>query len=105
MGGLDHGRVLGQPQVVVGAHVEHRLAVAHADMRVLGRGDDSFRLEQPLGADLVELLLQVFCDRNTHAHLESAGQLAPDYSGSFQYSTTLPDFPDRITSKPFSNSV
>src|SRR5690606_1112798 len=55
LGRLDHRRVVGQAEVVVGAEVEHRAAVVERDLRRLRTGDDALGLEQALGADRIEL--------------------------------------------------
>ena len=48
-------RMLRQPQVIVGAQVEHRLAVGHADGGALGRDDDAFALVCAGGANTRQL--------------------------------------------------
>ena len=50
-------RIVGQPEVVVGAEVEH-LATVHRDVRALRALDDALVLPQPRVADAVELGLQ-----------------------------------------------
>ncbi|MNM81826.1 hypothetical protein D3C81_938390 [compost metagenome] len=54
VGGLDHLRVRGQPQVVVGAEVDYFPAVSRADDRALRRGDDALALVQPRVADGIQ---------------------------------------------------
>src|SRR5690606_2935039 len=77
---LDHRRMVGQAQVVVGAEVEHRAPVVERDLRRLRAGDDALGLEQPGLADLAEGVLVL--PRQTHD------------------STTLPLLPLSIRSKP-----
>src|SRR5690606_16536013 len=82
--GLDHRRVVGQAQVVVGAEVEHLAPVGQGDLGGLRRGDDALGLEQAGLADL----------------LDGVGVAA----GQFHDSTTLPALPVSISSKPCWNS-
>ncbi len=46
-GGLRDGRMLREAEVIVRAKVEHGLAAADADVRVLRRGDDALALVEP----------------------------------------------------------
>src|SRR5690606_17318766 len=84
LGGLDHGRVVGQAEVVVGAEVQHRAAVGQRDLGGLRAGDDALGLEQAGLADLVEGLFVTL--RQVHD------------------STTLPHLPASMRSKPCWNS-
>ena len=86
--------VIGQAQIVVGAHVEHGVAVLHADMRLLRRGDFTFLLVQPGFADFLQRIRNVAGDRLCHGSVRS-----------YQVKITLPQLPDFMISKPFSNSV
>src|SRR5206468_10581948 len=52
---LNDGGMACQAQIIVGAEVERRLAVAHPDTRVLGRGDDPLLLISAGRSDFVEL--------------------------------------------------
>jgi hypothetical protein len=54
-----HGRMLRQPQVVVGAQVEDRFAVGDADSSALGRDDDAFALVRAGGANARQLGFKV----------------------------------------------
>ena len=49
--GRDHLRVVGQPEVVVGAEVQHPAPVLELDLGRLRAGDDPLGLEQAVGAD------------------------------------------------------
>jgi hypothetical protein len=55
-----HGGMLRQPEVIVRAKVQHRLAVAHADGRALRCDDDAFVLVSARRADFSQLGLQMF---------------------------------------------
>jgi hypothetical protein len=73
VGGLDHGRVAGQAEVVVGAEVDD-LAAADRDGRALRPLDLALALEQAAGADVVELAAQHFPQgRVAHGHLRRNG--------------------------------
>ena len=76
--------MIGQAEVVVGAEIQHRATVGEFDLGRLRRSDDAFGLEQAGGTDLVE----------------GVGVAL----GQFHDSTTLPDLPPSIRSKPFWNS-
>lgn len=55
--------VVGEPEIVVGAEVQHRLAglCADADGRALRRGDDAFGLEEAGVADVLQLGAKHLC--------------------------------------------
>ena len=55
LGRRGHGRMLRQAQVIVGAQVEHRLAVGHADGGALRRDDDALALVRAGGANARQL--------------------------------------------------
>ncbi len=57
-GGI-HGGMLRQPQVVVGAEVQH-LPLCHTHVRALGRCDEALVFGQPRGLDIGQLAGQVF---------------------------------------------
>ena len=71
-GRFDHRGVLGQTEVVVGAQVQHRLAVTHPDVRVLRTGDDPLPLVSAGGPDLLKLREQMVLHRTEHS-LKLAG--------------------------------
>ena len=100
LGGGDDLRMVGQAEVVVGAEVQHRPPPADADAGLLRRGDDPLALEEPGGADLVELPARCCLSLIVHGIMARFRRLS--FS---QVRITLPELPDRITSKPFSNSV
>jgi hypothetical protein len=56
LGGLDHLRMIGQAEVIVGAEVQHLAATGQLDLGGLRRGDDALGLEQALFADGFEFL-------------------------------------------------
>ena len=91
LGGGDELRVVGQAQVVVGAHVEHGAGLGGVDAGPLGRGDDPLLFIGSLRLDARQL---PFKDVQTLVH-----------AFSLQSRITLPDLPVFITWKPFSNSV
>src|SRR5207247_1513647 len=88
--GDDLGMV-GQPQVVVGAQVQHLAPAGHADMRRLRRLDDVLVLVQTRLAQLGQAAAQVVAKAGAgHADVQS--------------STTLPDWPEAATANPAANS-
>ena len=64
-GGRDDVRVVGQPEVVVGAQVDDPPAVG-VHPRALGRGDHPFALVQPLLGDLGELATDMVEEGGVH---------------------------------------
>src|SRR3546814_5436301 len=84
LGCLDHRRMVGQAQVVVGAEVQHRAPVFQGDLGGLRRGDDALGLEQAGVADFIQRCGVVL--------------------RQFHESTTLPALPASIRSKPCWNS-
>src|SRR5690606_26552857 len=89
LGRLDHRRVVGQAQVVVGAEVEHLAAVLEDDLGRLRAGDDALGLEQAGLADIFQ------------GRLVARGRAV---AGHAHDSTTLPALPASIRSKPCWNS-
>ena len=59
LGGCGHGRMLRQAQVIVGAQVEHRFAVGHADGGALRRDDDALALVRAGGTNARQLGFKV----------------------------------------------
>ena len=57
--GRQHGGVIGQAEVVVGAEVEQLAPVGERHVRALRRGDHALVLAEPGGGDLVELALEL----------------------------------------------
>jgi hypothetical protein len=78
--------VVGETEIVVRAEIQHLAAVGEFDLGRLRAGDDALGLEQPGGADFVEGF---------------AVTGSPAVIGQFHDSTTLPDLPLSIRSKPF----
>ena len=54
LGRLDQAPIVGETEIVVGAEVEHRLAVGQTDGRRLRTADNAFGLVEALGANAVE---------------------------------------------------
>jgi hypothetical protein len=50
--------MVGQPEVVVGAEIDHMRAVGEGDFRRLGRGDDAFVLIQAVAAERLSVLVE-----------------------------------------------
>jgi hypothetical protein len=63
--GPHQGRVVGEPEVVVGAEVEDLMA-AHRDVGALRTLDDPLALPEPGLADGIELAAQPRLDRSVH---------------------------------------
>ena len=89
----DQGGMIRQPQIVVGAHIEHARRLRGVDSRALRRGDHALFLIRARGANLVQ-----------HAAIDFIRLFAHAFS-SVQSSTTLPLRPLFITAKASSNSV
>ena len=66
MGSLNDLGMLGQPEIIVGAHVEHFASLADADMRILRRRDHALALIRARGADAVELLREMSAEGVVH---------------------------------------
>ncbi len=64
--GRDHLRMIGQPQVIIGAHVKHLGAIRHPDMRLLRRGKHSLGLIKAGRADRGELRRQMLLECGVH---------------------------------------
>jgi len=62
---LEHLGVRGEPQVIVGAEVQH-LPTVHGDLRVLLAGDDAFTLEETGLFDGLQFALQVGLETAVH---------------------------------------
>ena len=90
-GGGEHGRMVGQAEVVVGAEVEQLAPVGERDVRALRGGDHALVLGEPGGGDLVELALELIAHAFEHHCSQS--------------STTLPLSPLAATAKACSNSL
>ena len=99
---LHHLGMIGQAQVVVGAHVQDIGPSPDADVRLLGRGEHALALPEAGRADLVELAGQVLL--HGAVHCRKAPRLVRYAQPSFQVRMTFPDWPDRMASKPFSKS-
>ncbi len=53
----DDALVIGEPEIIVGAEVDHLSAAAHLDRSALGRGDHALVLVKTLAADCFQLVL------------------------------------------------
>ena len=63
---LDHGRMVGETEVVVGAEVEQAPHPLHLDVRRLRRLEDELALVEPCLPQLVELLDELLLQRSVH---------------------------------------
>ncbi len=74
-GRFDHRRMLGQSQIVIGAHIQNERPIPDANMGVLRRCDHTFALEQAVGANLGQLVRQMLLHRSKHfsKHLDIEG--------------------------------
>ena len=59
LGRLHQRRMIGEPEIVVGAEVEHLAPALHADHRALRALDDALTLEKPLLVQRLGLLVKV----------------------------------------------
>ena len=59
LGGLDQARVVGEPEVVVGAEVEDVRTGAEVDLGTLRAVDDALGLVEAVGADLIDDTVQM----------------------------------------------
>ena len=66
LGGGGYRRMLRQAQIVVGAQVQHRLAVGHANGRALRRDDDALVLVRAGRANAGQLRFQMFFEFRRH---------------------------------------
>jgi hypothetical protein len=57
--GLNHGRMRGQPEVVVGTEVDDLAAIAGLHQGALGRGDDALALVKPGIPNALQFLAQM----------------------------------------------
>ena len=96
---LNQGRVVGEAEVVVCAHVEHAMRLRRVNACLLWSGDNAFLFESSRRADGLEFVLENL-KRLFHK------TVPPDYKVYFaQSKMTLPECPLFIASKPFSYSV
>jgi hypothetical protein len=82
LGGLDQARMISEPEVVVGAEVEHLVAITDPHGGVLRGADHALGLVEPGGPDLVDALAEIV--------LQLAVHQAP-----VQSRMTLPHLPSR----------
>ena len=62
----DDTRVIGEAEVVVRAEIENLPAARHFDRGLLRRDDDALGLEEPRGADLLQLGAELVADSREH---------------------------------------
>ena len=58
--GLEHRRVIREPEVIVGAQIDHLAAVGEPDDGSLRRSDDALALQQSCGLERLRLALEPF---------------------------------------------
>jgi hypothetical protein len=68
--------VVGQPEIIVRAHVEHALSAGDFDLRILGAGDDTLGFVKALVFDFLKRLREVlfeFCEHGCRRLLGFGG--------------------------------
>src|ERR1700761_579316 len=65
-GGFDQFRMIGQPEIVICAEVQHVAAAGDANMRILRARDDPFGFKKTLLFDLVQRAGNLFCKFSDH---------------------------------------
>ena len=102
---LDHGRMVGESQVVVGTQVEQRPHALDLDVRRLRRGEHELALVEARLPEPVELIHELLLERSVHGAFSFRDGLAPiPYGMSVQSSITLPEPPEAATANPSSKS-
>src|SRR5205823_4362384 len=66
MGGFDDLRMLRQAEVIIGAHIENRLAISHPDVGILGRGNNALAFESAGGANFFDLPRKMGLEGRVH---------------------------------------
>ena len=66
LGGSDQGRVIGQAEIIVRAHVKNAFAVGHGDVCVLRRGDHAFGLVEALGTNFFKRTCELLIEFGEH---------------------------------------
>src|SRR5262249_12967220 len=107
--GRDDFGMLGQPQVIVGAKIEHVPAVLHPHSRPLGAREDPLRFVETRLPDLLQLARQVLLKGVIHARARSSVRAERLWCGPHSFGLhsriTLPDWPDIMTANACSYSV
>src|SRR5262249_43825093 len=67
VGGGDQLGVVRQTEVIIGAEIQHRAVIAHADLRPLRRRDDTLGFVEAGGLDFSELLVKVLSHAAKHS--------------------------------------
>ena len=65
-GRRDQRRMIGQPKIIVRAHVEHAFAARDRDVRVLRTGNDALGFKETLRFDFLESLGNLFVEFREH---------------------------------------
>ena len=63
----DQRRMIGQPEIIIRAHVEHALPTRDGDVRVLRRRDDALGFVETLRLDLFQRFRELLCEGGDHA--------------------------------------
>jgi hypothetical protein len=89
--------MIGEAEIIVGAHVEHAFAISDTDVRVLRSGDDSLRFVQTLRFN--------FFQRPGEPLFEFAEHVKAQINAGFQRleNTTMTNFLLKIVLHPFVN--
>ncbi|MNP52761.1 hypothetical protein D3C76_1471710 [compost metagenome] len=69
----DQRRVVSQPEIVIGAEVDHLATIGHRDIGLLGRRDNALLFKQPFGASGSKLLFQLLVKRRRHSVISRIG--------------------------------
>src|SRR5215469_13994983 len=87
--GCGDRRMLREAEIVICAEIKDGFTLAHTDGSALRRENDAFGFVSAGAADIRELRLKMSLDVRSH----------------LQFKMTLPDSPDSMAARPFSNSV
>src|SRR5215472_326714 len=72
--GLEHGRVVGQAKIIVGAKIQHGLSARHTHAGLLRRCQNSLSFVSAGRTDFCELLCNAFSDRFVHSQTSWLGR-------------------------------
>jgi hypothetical protein len=75
-GGSDECRMIGETEIVVGAHVEHALAPGNGNVRVLRTCDDALGFKETLRFDFFECLRNLIFKFGDHNWIEDYADIA-----------------------------
>ena len=73
---LQHGRMVCQTQIIIGAKIDHLAAIGEFDDRALGGADDQLALQKARGFECSSLPLESFTKFLEHCILETVGVAA-----------------------------